>query len=241
MELGPLREDPSLLTDVWVTRILSTVPKWLEDPEIRIGIRAMLDQDRCLEERRRLGIEADNLCRCYGRELAAIEVAMRQPKSMWSLIVQLTLTNSSSDAAIAFLLRQKKEQALLLQHYWQTPLTPRTWFKSQSSEAIRIANKHCGISELAPIYWIHVNIQHASKDDGSDDLTTCEDEDTCIADDTLEALFDHDIEEMDSDIHTCDSIHPTSSTPDRQLAIEQQIWLSESSVSNPTKLHVCYS
>ena len=80
-ELGPLREDSSLLADVWVTRIATTVPKWLEDPKIRSGIRAVLDKDRCLEERRRLGLEADNLCRSYGRELAAIELSMRQQKS----------------------------------------------------------------------------------------------------------------------------------------------------------------
>ena len=82
VELGPLRDDPSLLADVWVTRISTTVPKWLNDPKVRSGIRAVLDKDRCLEERRRLGLEADNLCRSYGRDLAAIELAMRQRKSV---------------------------------------------------------------------------------------------------------------------------------------------------------------
>jgi len=41
----------------------------------------MLKQDRCLEEQRRLGIEADNLCRWYGNELAAIELTLRTPES----------------------------------------------------------------------------------------------------------------------------------------------------------------
>ena len=80
-ELGPLREDASLLADVWVTRPSNTKPKWLEDPQVRQGVRAVLEKDRCLEELRRLGMEADNLCRSYGRELTAVELALRNPRS----------------------------------------------------------------------------------------------------------------------------------------------------------------
>jgi len=54
---------------------------WLEDRDVRTGIQAMLKVDRCLEERRCLGWEADNLCRWFGRELAAVELALRRPKS----------------------------------------------------------------------------------------------------------------------------------------------------------------
>jgi hypothetical protein len=56
-------------------------PRWLTDVDVRKGIRAMLKSDRCLEERRRLGLEADNLCCWFGRELAAIELALRLPAS----------------------------------------------------------------------------------------------------------------------------------------------------------------
>ena len=77
VELGALRNDPSLLTDVWVTPLTSPTPRWLDDPDVRRGIRAMLSKDRCLEERKRLGDEADNLCRWYGNELAAVELALR--------------------------------------------------------------------------------------------------------------------------------------------------------------------
>ncbi len=79
-ELGTLREDPSLLTDVWITQVSGPTPRWLEDVNVRRGIRAMLANDRCLEERRRLGNEADNLCRWYGQELAAVELAIRTPR-----------------------------------------------------------------------------------------------------------------------------------------------------------------
>jgi hypothetical protein len=37
----------------------------------------MLKLDRCTEEFRCLGIEADNLCWWFGRELAAIELAIQ--------------------------------------------------------------------------------------------------------------------------------------------------------------------
>ena len=54
--------------------------RWLEEPEVREGIRAVLKQQRCLEERRRLGIEADNLCRWFGEEICAVELALRCPE-----------------------------------------------------------------------------------------------------------------------------------------------------------------
>lgn len=41
----------------------------------------MLKLDRCIEEQRRLGWEADNLCRWYGRELSSVEVAIALPES----------------------------------------------------------------------------------------------------------------------------------------------------------------
>lgn len=78
-ELALLRGDPSLLADVWITPSLVAVPRWLQDSAVRYGIRALLTLDRCAEERRRLGREADNLCRWYGRELAAVELALRLP------------------------------------------------------------------------------------------------------------------------------------------------------------------
>ena len=79
--LAALRNGPDLQEDVWITPSHGNLPRWLEDPNVRDGIRAMLKVDRCLEERRRLGIEADNLCRWFGRELAAVELALRTPSS----------------------------------------------------------------------------------------------------------------------------------------------------------------
>ena len=71
------------MEDIWITPTTGGPPAlWLEDRDVRTGIQAMLKVDRCLEERRRLGWEADNLCQWFGRELAAVELALRRSKSV---------------------------------------------------------------------------------------------------------------------------------------------------------------
>lgn len=81
LKLSELREDPDLMEDVWITRSNTKVPRWLENRDVRRGIHAMLKVDHCLTERHRLGHESDNLCRWFGRELCAVELAFRKPKS----------------------------------------------------------------------------------------------------------------------------------------------------------------
>jgi hypothetical protein len=80
-QLAVLRDSSSLMEDVWIAPAEGEVPRWLEDRDVREGIRAILKLDRGLEERRRLGIEADNLCRWFGRELCAVKVALSTPSS----------------------------------------------------------------------------------------------------------------------------------------------------------------
>ena len=67
------------MEDVWITPSVGEVPRWLEDSDVRDGIRALLKRERCREEQKRLGIEADNLCRFFGDELAALELTLRTP------------------------------------------------------------------------------------------------------------------------------------------------------------------
>ena len=81
-KLAELHNDQSLLQDIWVTPSIGEIPCWLEDIDVREGIRAVLKSDRCLEEQCRLGIEADNMCWWYGCELCAVELAIRWPESM---------------------------------------------------------------------------------------------------------------------------------------------------------------
>ncbi|KAG6898746.1 hypothetical protein C0993_004592, partial [Termitomyces sp. T159_Od127] len=78
-ELKPLCDAPNLMQDVWISRPMEEALRWLMDKRVQEGIWALLKVDRCLEEQRRLIIEADNLCRWFGCEFAAIELALSDP------------------------------------------------------------------------------------------------------------------------------------------------------------------
>ncbi|KAG2058979.1 hypothetical protein BDR06DRAFT_874668, partial [Suillus hirtellus] len=82
-KLNDLRNDQSLMEDVWITPLTGDVPHWLEDPDICDEIWAMLKRDRCIEEQWCLGLEADNLCRWFGDELSVIELALLTPGSKY--------------------------------------------------------------------------------------------------------------------------------------------------------------
>ncbi|KAI0710611.1 hypothetical protein C8Q76DRAFT_624385 [Earliella scabrosa] len=185
VELGTLREDPSLLTDVWITPLTSDPrPRWLNDPDVRRGIRAMLARDRCLEERKRLGEEADNLCRWYGRELAAVELALRTPRFQ----------------PIMFLLEQRKAELLLLQARWRTPLASHLRFASKTEEAIRIAERVSGTAQPKALTWVHFTFQDGDdNDDRQDPEATYFDSETVLARDTIEQLISDDDDDDDDD------------------------------------------
>lgn len=89
-KLDELRGNGStiLMEDVWITRTPGVLPRWLEDINVREGIRAMLKVARCREERVRIGAEADNLCRWFGRELSSVEAALALPSSTYSTLIQ---------------------------------------------------------------------------------------------------------------------------------------------------------
>lgn len=79
-KLSDLRDDSSLMEDVWITPSESEPQPWLEDRNVRSGIRATIKLDRCSEEQRRLVYEAENLCAWFGREFQAVELAIRTPQ-----------------------------------------------------------------------------------------------------------------------------------------------------------------
>ena len=81
-ELVDLHDNSSLMEDVWMAPVDSNPVDhhWLNDKNVCTGIKAVLQCDRCLEERRWLGREADNLCWYFGRRLGSIEVTLRCPK-----------------------------------------------------------------------------------------------------------------------------------------------------------------
>ncbi|KZP10136.1 hypothetical protein FIBSPDRAFT_758777, partial [Athelia psychrophila] len=83
-----LRNSMELLEDVVSSAFPGgIIPRWLADENVRSGIRAILKLDRCKEEQLRVAMEAGNLRYWFGRELCALELAINNPKSQYSLFV----------------------------------------------------------------------------------------------------------------------------------------------------------
>lgn len=159
-QLGPLRDCPHLMEDVWITKSSGDVPPWLCDPDVREGIRAMLKIDRCQEERRRLGMEADNLCRFFGRELCAIEVAIATPSSMYtSPSISDAFSCFFPDIPLLVLLQQRHTHLLNLKQSWSNnPLVSRARYDIHVTTAAALrqnmSNTH---PEANPFTWIPLN------------------------------------------------------------------------------------
>ncbi|KAJ7091547.1 hypothetical protein B0H15DRAFT_778059, partial [Mycena belliarum] len=62
-QLNGLRNDPGLNEDVWITPSAGPIPRWLNDEDVRDGIRSLHVADRCAEEVVRLNLERENLRR----------------------------------------------------------------------------------------------------------------------------------------------------------------------------------
>ncbi|KAG2343347.1 hypothetical protein BDR05DRAFT_884361 [Suillus weaverae] len=138
--LTNLRNDQSLMEDIWITPSTGKVPRWLDDQDVHNGIRAMLKRDRCVEEQQHLGLEADNLCRWFGNELSALELALLTPGYEKFLVP----------------LRQQQEHLQYTQTRWMTSLASAAQFASHATDAVSLARKLSGISEERPLHWINM-------------------------------------------------------------------------------------
>jgi hypothetical protein len=79
LDITKMREDPEFYQDVWISvdeALTRPGPDWLTREDVRMGIRLLHKIDRCAEERKRLGREADNMCKWFGNELKTIEMAI---------------------------------------------------------------------------------------------------------------------------------------------------------------------
>lgn len=74
-DLKYLRNNDTLMRDVYIAAGDAPAPRWLVDVNVRKGIRAMHTRDRCVEEQRRLSREWDNLCSWYDDERRAVQAA----------------------------------------------------------------------------------------------------------------------------------------------------------------------
>ncbi|KAJ7109041.1 hypothetical protein C8R43DRAFT_905000 [Mycena crocata] len=105
-QLNGLRDDPTLHEDVWVTPSVGHIPRWLEDIDVRDGIRALHSKDRCEEEAVRLNLERENMSRWLTQERRIVELAIA----------------TSSDPTIELPLQQRQEHLQGLQVMWEPAL-----------------------------------------------------------------------------------------------------------------------
>ncbi|KAF7301143.1 hypothetical protein MIND_00678700 [Mycena indigotica] len=76
--LAALREDSSLHEDIWTTPTEGRPPRWLEDEDVRQGIRNLHIVDRCEEEGLRLQLESANMQLWVEKELNIATLAVRR-------------------------------------------------------------------------------------------------------------------------------------------------------------------
>lgn len=226
-ELKVLQSDSSLLADVWVTRVSAVVPPWLADTDVRRGIRAILAKDRCLEERRRLGREADNLCRWYGHQLAAVELAMRLPQSkdLSCEPCYIRLNMVGQDAAVLFLLKQQKEELLLLRFRWRTPLVSDIRFQSQTTQAIQTAERLSGTSSSVSMHWVYLNVEEDEADEAWQTDDPIADDESCLVHDTLECISELQAtsDYLEADFSATSELEAMSD----ELLAEPEMWISQ--------------
>ncbi|KAG2126329.1 uncharacterized protein EDB93DRAFT_1097153 [Suillus bovinus] len=157
-KLTELHADPTLMEDVWIAPSIGEVPRWLDDTDVRDGICALLKRDRCREEQVRLGTEADNLCRFFGQELAALELALCIPECE-----PFTAT-----------LQQCRSNFLQLQSHWSNALVSLLRFATHVKEAVDIAVTISGGSQTTALHWITTTSLTALELDGEDELVSAD-------------------------------------------------------------------
>ncbi|KAG6816073.1 hypothetical protein H0H93_008564, partial [Arthromyces matolae] len=207
LDLASLRESPLLHEDVWITKSEGNLPLWLKDAQVRQGIRALLKRDRCLEERRRLGVEADNLCRWFGRELCAIQVALNSPL--------INLSEPTSDSSIFMILKQRRDHLLSLKDSWSSALASTCRFDSHVKSAASLTSndssraKNPSLTWLTPLTTTHCSTQALCVVEDLDDVDDLDDLDSCET--PSSSLLSSELH------HTPDSVHFDDETPPELL------------------------
>ncbi|KAJ7739076.1 hypothetical protein DFH07DRAFT_752302, partial [Mycena maculata] len=103
-QLNGLRNDPSLHEDVWISPSVGPIPRWLNDDDVRDGIRSLHVADRCAEEEK--------------------EVVKRAIEMESGVSLHLTSLPRSSfiDSPLAFLLRWREDDLVDLERSWSPSL-----------------------------------------------------------------------------------------------------------------------
>ncbi|KAH6887237.1 hypothetical protein BKA70DRAFT_1122619 [Coprinopsis sp. MPI-PUGE-AT-0042] len=136
-DLGKLKDDPNLLTDVWIsTSTGADVPPWLSDPQVRDAIAEMHTRDRCAEERLWVGVERDNMCRWFRKEFLAVEVAL----------------HSESNNPLAFALMRHKSFLHVLTSRWRGEAIAGHALKLWEEDAAAKACHLMGVKQDLKVY-----------------------------------------------------------------------------------------
>ncbi|KAJ6494212.1 hypothetical protein C8R45DRAFT_824346 [Mycena sanguinolenta] len=86
-QLNGLRDGSALHEDVWITPSQGPAPRWLDDEDVRDGIRSLHRLDRCAEEEVRLGRERASLSTWLTQELAIVTRAIETCTEVSDLLV----------------------------------------------------------------------------------------------------------------------------------------------------------
>ena len=160
--LSGLRDGHILMEDVWISKSSVPIPRWLEDLDVREGIRAMLKKERCVEEARKLGLEADNICRWFGKEYLAVEIALATPssESFMNFIRQKLEPHSNTvfpDCNIQLLLRQRQQSLIHLRSSWINPLASSVrfdWHITSAQRTVALMTSAVGVFPQNDIVWV---------------------------------------------------------------------------------------
>ncbi|KAJ2914613.1 hypothetical protein MD484_g5799, partial [Candolleomyces efflorescens] len=187
-EIAKLKKDPGLMEDVWISSAPCTSYQWLYDANIREAMRAIHRKERCLEEVRRLGIELDNLCRWFGSEMKAVEIALALP----------------NHAKYRSVLNHYRSRILNLKGQWSTRTTAplfESHVKSAQAAALEIHAQHAGQppSEETSLTWLRPLVTGAVEDVEDEEATLVAEESIIGVDGAMRDLDDEEREGMSED------------------------------------------
>ncbi|KAF5326117.1 hypothetical protein D9611_000326 [Ephemerocybe angulata] len=154
VDLHDLQHNSSILEDIWMSPASPDRNAWLYDSDVREAMRAVQQADRCQEEVKRLGIEFDNLCRWFGKELTSVELALVVPEN----------------AILAGPLSQYREKLLSYIPHWQTAQTQARYqyHRTSASDAAKsLSSKLNGQVVPVSYKWAEVVVLDLSGPQGN--------------------------------------------------------------------------
>ncbi|KAG0695531.1 hypothetical protein DFH29DRAFT_879985 [Suillus ampliporus] len=150
-KLTELHADPTLMEDVWITPSIGEVPRWLDDMDVRDGIRTLLKCDRCREEQ-----------------------SLQHSSLLFTSQNIVFFSNGVPGEPFTATLEQCRSNFLRLQSRWSNSLASSLRFTTQVKEAVDIAATLSGGSQSTALHWIHTTRLTIPDLDGEDELVSAD-------------------------------------------------------------------